>query len=349
MPLPFILGAAAIAAAGFGAKKGYDGYQDKSLANDILEEARSKYEKAKGSFDTINNETTTGLEQLGSLQLKIGSDFKEFRKLSKEILAKINSANNKDVEFTLPKHKLVKIDELAMSTTAYLGKIAGAGVGGAAAAYAVYGGVMALAAASTGTPIAALSGAAAYNAAMAAIGGGSLAAGGFGMAGGAMVLGSVVAAPIIAIAGWAYAAHAEEALKDARSTRDEANAAVDKLERAKIQLKKTSIYVDKIHRHTNNLYQQFTPYFDMLKYINNQIITRGAIGDLKEEALQIIENGMQLASILTDIISTPLFKPKMDNKGKIIMDKNNIPQFDTDANGMQILNEDAINSALTLK
>ena len=58
---------------------------------------------------------------------------------------------------------------------------------------------------------------------------------------------------------------------------------------------------------------------------------------------------MQLASILTDIITTPLFKPKMDNKGKIIMDKNNIPQFDTDANGMQILNEDAINSALTLK
>ena len=29
MPLPFILGAAAISAAAFGAKKGYDGYQTK--------------------------------------------------------------------------------------------------------------------------------------------------------------------------------------------------------------------------------------------------------------------------------------------------------------------------------
>jgi hypothetical protein len=29
MPLPFILAGAAIAAAGFGAKKGYDGYQDR--------------------------------------------------------------------------------------------------------------------------------------------------------------------------------------------------------------------------------------------------------------------------------------------------------------------------------
>lgn len=348
MPLPFILGAAAIAAAGFGAKKGYDGYQDKSLANDILEGARSKYEKAKDSFDTVNKQTTTDLEQLGSLQLKIGSDFKEFRKLSNDILAKINSANNKDIAFTLPKHKLVKIDELALSTTAYLGKIAGAGVGGAAAAYAVYGGVMALAAASTGTPIAALSGVAAYNAAMAAIGGGSLAAGGFGMAGGAMVLGSVVAAPIIAIAGWAYASHAEEALKDARSTRDEANSAVDKLERAKVQLKKTSLYVNKIHHHTNHLYQLFVPYFDMLKYINNQIITRGsiAVDELKEDAIRTIENGMQLASILTDIITTPLFKPKIDSQGKVIISDDNIPQFDTDENGMQVLNEAEINSVL---
>ena len=30
MPLPFILGGIALAAAGYGAKKGYDGYQDKS-------------------------------------------------------------------------------------------------------------------------------------------------------------------------------------------------------------------------------------------------------------------------------------------------------------------------------
>ena len=74
---------------------------------------------------------------------------------------------------------------------------------------------MAFAAASTGTPIAALSGAAAYNATMAAIGGGSLAAGGWGMAGGAMVLGGAVVAPLIAIAGWAYDSHAEKALNNA--------------------------------------------------------------------------------------------------------------------------------------
>lgn len=98
---------------------------------------------------------------------------------------------------------------------------------GAAAGFAVYSGVMAFAAASTGTPIAALSGAAAYNATMAAIGGGSH-AGGWGMAGGAMVLGGAVVAPLIAIAGWAYDSHAEKALNNAYQSSREVTAAVEK-------------------------------------------------------------------------------------------------------------------------
>ena len=40
MPLPFILGAAAIAAVGTGAKKAYDGYQDSSKADDITDGAK---------------------------------------------------------------------------------------------------------------------------------------------------------------------------------------------------------------------------------------------------------------------------------------------------------------------
>lgn len=51
MPLPFILGAAAVAAAGYGAKKGYDGYQDKSRAESITSSAQRAYEDAKLLFD----------------------------------------------------------------------------------------------------------------------------------------------------------------------------------------------------------------------------------------------------------------------------------------------------------
>lgn len=66
--------------------------------------------------------------------------------------------------------------------------------------------------ASTGTPIAALSGAAATKATMAALGGGAVSAGGAGMAGGAMVLGGLVVAPVVLLAGLTILSESEDAL-----------------------------------------------------------------------------------------------------------------------------------------
>lgn len=69
-----------------------------------------------------------------------------------------------------------------------------AAVSTAAGAWALVG---AVGTASTGTSIAALSGAAATNATLAWFGGGAVAAGGGGMAGGALVLGGIVAVPAV--------------------------------------------------------------------------------------------------------------------------------------------------------
>jgi hypothetical protein len=63
----------------------------------------------------------------------------------------------KDLQLKVPQHNINKIQNLAISATEYLTTVVGAGVSGAAAGFAVYSGVMAFAAASTGTPIAALS------------------------------------------------------------------------------------------------------------------------------------------------------------------------------------------------
>lgn len=347
MPLPFILAGAAVVAAGYGAKKGYDGYQDKTTANDIIKTSKNKYENEKSLFDEQNDTTTQSLTQLGEIQLSIGNDFKEFRTIAEKLLNKLNQSSSKIIEIDFPQHKLDEIDGLALSTTAYVGKIAGAGAAGAAAAYAVYGGVMALAAASTGTPIAALSGAAAYNATMAAIGGGSIAAGGFGMAGGAMVLGGVVAAPIMAIAGWAFASHAEEALSDARKTREEVNEAVNKMEKGREQLNKTKSYVDKIYTETERLYAVFKNYFDNLKAFEQLISAKTDISKFEDEVIQLIHNGYQVAAILTDIITTPLFKPKRDENDNVVVNDENIVEIETDSDGMQVINESDINQVLT--
>ncbi|OAN17984.1 chemotaxis protein [Photobacterium jeanii] len=346
MPLPFILAGAAVAAASYGAKKGYDGYQDKTLANEILESAKKDYENEKEVFDVANDRTNRSLTKLGESQLKVGQDFKEFRTIAEKLLAQLELSGSHDLKIDIPQHKLDEIDGLALSATEYLSKVVAGGMGGAAAAYAVYGGVMALAAASTGTPIAALSGAAAYNAAMAAIGGGSLAAGGFGMAGGAMVLGGVVAAPIIAVAGWAFASHAEEALNDARETRIEVDDAVSKMVKGKKQLNKTRLYVDQIYTETNRVYQIFLTYFDSLKMMEQLINTGGDIKAVEDEVIRIIQNGYQVAAILTDIITTPLFKPKYDANGEVVINKDNVVEIETDKDGMQVINESAIKASM---
>lgn len=347
MPLPLILGAAAVAAASFGAKKGYDGYQDKTEANEIIEKAKSDYESTKDRFDEANEITEEHLTNLGELQLKVGSDFKKFRTIAQELLDKLEKSNVGDIAVDFPKHKLDQIDGLAFSTTAYLGELAKGAVGGGAAAYAVYGGVMALAAASTGTPIAALSGAAAYNATMAAIGGGALSAGGMGMAGGAMVLGGVVAAPIIAIAGWAFASHAKEALSDAKESRREVDEAIAKMHKAQHQLGQTRIYVKKLHTEIERIYTTiFLPYFDALKEMERLIKSGENREEIADELIQIIGNGYQVAAILTDIITTPLFKPKMDSNGKVVMTKDNAVEIEVNADGLQVINANQIDANL---
>ncbi len=348
MPLPFILAGAAIAAAGFGAKKGYDGYQDKTRANEIIDKSKRKYETSRKVFDGINSEIEQGLNQLGELQLNIGKTFKEFSTLAHELINKIDEKTKNKINLSLPKHKREQIEQLSISAVDYLGKVAGGGVAGAASAYAVYGGVMALAAASTGTPLAALNGIAAYNAALAAIGGGSIASGGLGIAGGTMILGGVVAAPIIAVAGWAFASHAEGALSNAFNVAEEVDEAIIKLEFSGERLTITNNYIKEIFKVTEEVFKSFLEYFDLLKEVNYKKNNNHDMDQLQDDIVRGVQNGFAIASILTDIITTPLFVAKKDSGGKIIFE-DGLVVIKTDKHGMNIFNAKKINKVLNKK
>ncbi|MCP5174873.1 MAG: chemotaxis protein [Moraxellaceae bacterium] len=348
MPIPFIVGGVALAAAALGAKKGYDGYQDKNLADEIIANAQQRYKDEKGRLDKINEEVSPVLEDLGKLELKIGLDFEKFDLLVEEIQQNSNFQKYGSTKVKIPKHQLNKIKDVAISATDYMKTVVGGGVTGAATGFAVYGGVMALGAASTGTPIAALSGAAAYNATMAAIGGGSLAAGGWGMAGGAMVLGGAVLAPVLAVAGIAYAIHGSKALENARDVRYKVDDAVDKMHKARNQLSKMQDYAHRIQFALEDIYEVFQSYFETLKLIN-EIIKQGdeeKINGISAEANRIIENGIACAAIMADLISTPLFKVKKDDKDVVVLGSDGNPQIQTDQDGMQILDKEGVESAL---
>ncbi|MDY5105958.1 MAG: chemotaxis protein [Actinobacillus minor] len=349
MPLPFILAGAAIAAAGIGAKKAYDGYQDSEKADNITDAAQERYENEERIFTKQDKATNESLETLGALQLQIGADFAEFKRIADPLLERLaQHRETKDLQISIPKNELDKIEGVAFSATAYLGQLAGSAAVGAGAAYAVYGGVMALAAASTGTPIAALSGAAAYNAAMAAIGGGSIAAGGFGMAGGAAILGGVVAAPIALVAGWAYASHAEKKLKGAREYSNQVQKAVDNMRLGRSHLSETEEYANKIHKELNRVYQIFGRYFQDLKNMDTLLRNGMDINTIAPALIQIIGNGYSLAAILTDVITTPLFKAKKHLTGELVKNSEGTVEFETDDNGMKIINKDEIDAHITL-
>lgn len=349
MPLPLILGAAALVSAAYGAKKGYDGYQKHSEADDIVNAAKKRYAGKKEAFDVQEKATTSALETLGEEELSIGQHFDEFKTLAESLLQKLNAGRQDKLKINIPKHKLQSIESYSYTAVGVLGATAGAGVAGAAAGFAVYGGVMALGAASTGTAISSLAGVAATNATLAAIGGGSLATGGLGMAGGTAILGAAVAGPVLAIAGWAYNSHGEEALKNAHKADEQVDSAVAKLEKAQKQLSKTEDYAFDISDVLKSVYAQFDQYFDHLKVIDRhledirsrRLDPKTELSKLGDTILRLINNGYALAAILVDLITTPLFKVK-EVDGKVVKDQNDVPVMETDTDGSMILNADQL-------
>lgn len=353
MPLPLIIGAAALAASAYAVKKGYDGHQKHSEADDIVQKAKDEYAGKRREFDIQEREAQQALSQLGVLELEIGKNFGDFKTLSDSLLKKLGDRQGVDLKLDIPEKTLKKIETYSYSAIGVLGSAVGAGAAGVAAGFAVYGGVMALGAASTGTAISSLAGVAATNATLAAIGGGSLAAGGLGMAGGIAILGVAVAAPVLAIAGWAYDSHGDESLKNARNVDSQVTAAIDKLRRAGATLGEMQHYSRKIRRTLQSIFGQFNGYFDHLKNINAFIEDmKGRNVDVDAELakhgdaiMSNIENGYALAAILTDVITTPIFK-LLKRNGEVVKDENGVPEMEKDAYGSMLVDVSNLDAAL---
>ena len=116
--------------------------------------------------------------------------------------------------------------------------------------------------ASTGAAISTLSGAAATNATLAALGGGALSAGGFGVTGGMIAMGAMIALPAILITGLSLGAKSEKALADGKSKLEELRT---KEQKVKIdieklqQIKKVADLSRSILLRLNNLAERFIP------------------------------------------------------------------------------------------
>ncbi|NJN59869.1 MAG: hypothetical protein HC879_21475 [Leptolyngbyaceae cyanobacterium SL_5_9] len=231
--IPIILGAAALVTAGVGVATGVDGVAKIEKAKKRGKAAQKRYDQKRQSVEDTLQATQSLAEEYGQLQIQV--KLQTIGRLVAFIERIGQKASQSDVEF-LEGLEGVSPQQIQEYKTAALEaeRFATSGLTAVGAAYAAGQGTIALVGlfgtASTGAAIGGLSGAAAWNATLAWLGGGSLAAGGGGMALGTLVLGGIAVGPALMIGGFVLGGQGEKALTEARRYEAEVTTEVAKLD-----------------------------------------------------------------------------------------------------------------------
>lgn len=307
MPLPLIpvlLGGTALVTAAFGAKKGYDAYDDTKKANYWHKKAKDLYDENESRLNTARSKAQDSFETLGELQANIVEH--ELTQYA-ELIDKLDVENNVDLASVVGKDTMDKLAEVRQSIVSLettLGAVAGSAAAGALAGFGAFGGAGLLASASTGTAISALSGVAATNATLAWFGGGSLAAGGLGMAGGTLVLSGIVAAPVIAVAASVFAASAEKKKYDAYAYYDSIEALCESMKGEALTFKeilaKSIEKIGILGVHRQEMQKMIT---DVEKIMRDRGMSVSTWSEAEQRALKTL---MQLAEVVVTTINAPI-------------------------------------------
>ena len=317
MPLPLILAGIAIAAGGYGVKKGIDAKSDFDAAKRLNGIAQEIFDSAKGELENSRSSTHKTMEKLGEAKYKI---YENSIIPFVETFSKIKNINFDDKNL-IDSHQLPAIskDELQeMKKTAlalkevFSGGITALGSGGLAG-LAAYGGIGLLGTASTGTAIGTLSGVAATNATLAWLGGGSLATGGFGMAGGMAVLGGIVAGPVLAVGGMMLASKAEAAKEDAYANRNKAELAAEQMKSAVVVTEGIGKRFKEITSVLKKLNKTFIP---MLTSMQELIESNTNYATFTEEDKKGVFITASIAKSLKNLLETQI----IDNEGVLTSD-----------------------------
>ncbi len=312
MPLPFILAGAAILAGSYGVKKGLDAKSDFDSAKHWNEKAQTLFNEAEADLELKREMAQQAMQSLGKLKFDI---YENGLIPFVDAWSKIKNINFNDKKLldgstlpTISKSELLAIQEATLEIKGVIsGGITALGSGGLAG-LAAYGGVGLLGTASTGTAIGTLSGAAATNATLAWLGGGSLAAGGYGMAGGMMVRGGIVAGPVLAVGGMMLASKAEAAKEEAWANFDKAELMAEQMKTAGVATDGITSRFIEMEKVLNDLYQLFQPMLISLQELVAGSNDYSAWSMADQKGLFMT---MSVAKSLKNLLEAPI----MDNDG----------------------------------
>lgn len=282
----------------------------------LLNEAQSKYNNSLKQFENQKEKTTKSLERLGTTKIAAWADgmdsfvdcFSSFNNI--EVVQTIDTNMSFIGSDEEPKQMMVNMQQASMTAN----EVAKAGVAaigtGALVGIASYGGAMMFGTASTGTAIAALSGAAKTNATLAFFGGGSKAVGGLGIAGGKLVLAGVVAAPILAVAAVITSVKAKEKLAEAKKIHAEAMDAVSKMDTMTTGMNGIEKMSDNYSAFIKKLGKKFQPFIKEMERIRSaHPVAAGEMIDFND--LSVVEQktlhlSWLMAQIYYHVLSTPI-------------------------------------------
>lgn len=334
MPLPLIIGGLAAVAGVAGVGSGIHGGVKMKEANDTMKVAKSKQEKAVALFDQRNSETTELMDSIGKQELEILKSFDTFSDIIEKIQGRPEFKAYKRDGVKLPDYVAEELKKVSAGAGVLLGGIGGATVGtagGFAAAGATTSAVIALGTASTGTAISSLSGVAATNATLAALGGGSIAAGGGGMALGTAVLGGatlgvglLVGGIIFNVTGSKLSNRADEAYKQAKRTEEEVNRIVGYFDELLSAAKSFKISLTDIEK-------QYRKRLSTLDYVVN-FSEKKQWYQFTEKEKQMTENAILLVGLLYKMCKTNLVIRNQDGDRINVVNKSEVNTIVKDAN-----------------
>lgn len=282
----------------------------------LLSDAQDKYDTAKKEFENQKKKTTDSLKSLGKVKVKAWSEEMEaflnsFGTFKNVEVKRIIDTNIDFVGYDEePKQILTNMQNASMNATE-VAKAGFAAVGtGALVGVAAYGGAMMFGTASTGTAIAALSGAAKTNATLAWFGGGAKALGGLGMAAGKLVLTGIVVAPIIGVATLIAGAKGKEKLAEAKKIHAEAEDAVAKMHIMTTGMNGIEKMSDNYSKFIKRFGRIFAPFIKELERIksnygvnNNGSIEFDSLSQVEQKTLHL---SWLMAQIYYHMLATPI-------------------------------------------
>ena len=138
MPIPFILGAAAIGAGLLGAKKAYDAHETNERAERMNRRAEYSVDEAKKALEKNRKACQRSLEKLGSTKIEVLNEsimpfVRAFKKIH-HIDMRGSEGLDELSRFSITKEELASMDEMGSLAESMVGGAAGGVAAGALAA-----------------------------------------------------------------------------------------------------------------------------------------------------------------------------------------------------------------------